>query len=999
MLKKIVPIFIILAITVFLLYLLLFKKEQVCTKPIAFTEIKSYWVDSLVKNMSIEQKIGNLLIFDVGKINSGKLDAIKHIIGKYHIGGIVYETDSIQSYINMLDTFQSCMNIPLFICSKNKTAYPGNFNDIIKFPGKDALKSITGKELMQEYAHTVVSVNSVLRTNICFVPQFLINNKKNISLFNDKNIIASFCNSEIYNAKNDSGIFRNITKTFSTLTENVIPSVFLKKDIKLDTSNHTNLFLSNYLTEKLDYKGLIISNDVSDIENISLSSTDIVLAKNNIPAVIENIKRQIVQNKLSIDNLNKKVRKILLAKSWAGLENYKTIKPVSAKQKINTIYNTGLSRKLYGASITIVKNEAGYIPVTNTNTGFFIYNFNNDNNNFSNILKYYVKYDNKTLGFDSAYIQKMIFYPEYSNYIIVLNNITIDTFALDYLNKAVKWQKNKSNIIIVNFNNPSVPKYLSDCPVIIQCYGNSKTEEELAAQAIFGGIAVKGKFPEEYRTAQYKYTETKKTRIGYTVPEEFGLSSMIMSNIDTVISDALRQHAFPGCQVFIAKEGKVIFSKSYGYHTYNNRIKVKWDDIYDIASITKVAGTTLAVMKMTDQGKIDLDKKIEEYFKNTEIEYTKIKPDTIINIDTINIYKFKNLDKFIENKDTLHISDSVIVVYDTLFFRVTPKVNIFKRTVGEMLQHKSGLPPSMPILRYLLYKEDTNIVLPDTFIVDKDSSVVFDSLPSRKDTLSYLFNKYFTTKFLRDTSEIQIAKNMFLRKDYQDTLWIDTKQIRVYSKSAFMYSDVNAIMVQQVIDTINDCGIDKYLSKHFYKPMGLRTIGFLPLENFHRQRIIPTEDDKYWRQQLVHGYVHDPSAALIGGVAGNAGLFSNAHDLGIIFQMLLDGGKYGGKQYLYKETINKFTDFQPDTYRGLGFDKALEKNIIAYDAPPESFGHTGFTGCCVWADPKEKLVFVFLSNRIYPSVKNWKINSLEIRQRVHQIVYDAIVAKKPKFKQ
>ena len=172
--------------------------------------------------------------------------------------------------------------------------------------------------------------------------------------------------------------------------------------------------------------------------------------------------------------------------------------------------------------------------------------------------------------------------------------------------------------------------------------------------------------------------------------------------------------------------------------------------------------------------------------------------------------------------------------------------------------------------------------------------------------------------------------------------------------------------------------------------MGCRTIGYLPLRHFKRNKIAPTENDKYWRGQVLQGYVHDPSAALMGGVAGNAGLFTNATDLGIIFQMLLNGGVYGGKRYLSSKTIRTFTDYQPETARGIGFDKGTKKNIIAPSASPNSFGHTGFTGTCIWVDPDNELVFVFLSNRVHPSAKNWQINTLKIRQKVHQTIYDAI---------
>lgn len=974
-------------------YLIFSKKKIVNAEHAPFTDIQSGWVDSLIEHMSIEQKIGNLLIYDIGKLDSNKLELLDYLISKYHIGSVAFETDSVCNYVEIINKYQSTTGIPLFICSSNKTSFPNYFKDIVPFPNKNALQAITTDSLIDNYINTVAKTNKALNINFNILPSYL-SNEKYINTFKDKNIIAGFTNNNIYNFENDTSIYGNIDKQYKELINKGISAIYLNKDIKLDTLNNENYFLSNYLTDELGHKGLIITNIKKNIQstvnNLKYSSTDMLLVNKKLRAIIDNLKNQIATNELPIEELNKRVKKILLAKSWTGAESFKKLDADTIKQELNSVYLKGFSRRMFEASLTIVRNQKNILPVKNISSKYFVYSFGERTPHFRTFIKYYVDYKTRHLEFDSAAVQKTYFHQEYSNYIITLNNIARDTFALNYLNKIIKWQTNKSNIIIVNFGNPKICEYLPDCPVIIQVYGNSKTEQELACQLVFGGVKASGKLPESININNYKHTKTNKVRLGYTIPEEFGFNSDSILKIDSIINDALSRRAFPGCQVFIAKKGKVIFNRSYGYHTYDRKIRVKWNDLYDIASITKVAGTTLAAMKMLDQGKLRLSDKLEEYFKNTEIEYTKVKPDTMVRIDTINIKTYRNAKRFIEEKDTIHINDSMVVVYDTLFFKVTPKLNIFKRCVSELLIHKSGLPPSMPILRYILYREDTNIILPDTFIVDIDSLIVFDSLPNRKDTLAYLYHKYYTNKKIGDTSRVQIARNFYLRRQFEDTLWIDTKQIRVYSKSVYMYSDVNPIILQQAIDTINEYGINKYLEKYFFRSLGLKTIGYLPLRRFKRNRITPTEHDKYWRNQVLHGHVHDPSAALLGGIAGNAGLFSNAHDLGVIFQMLLNGGTYGRRRYISNKTINKFTAFQPGSHRGLGFDKALEKNIIACDAPANSYGHTGFTGCCVWVDPKEELVYVFLSNRVHPSVKNWKINTLKIRQQVHQVVYSAI---------
>ena len=250
-------------------------------------------------------------------------------------------------------------------------------------------------------------------------------------------------------------------------------------------------------------------------------------------------------------------------------------------------------------------------------------------------------------------------------------------------------------------------------------------------------------------------------------------------------------------------------------------------------------------------------------------------------------------------------------------------------------------------------------------------------------------NRIYSNRYIKDSSEVQIAAGMFLNKRYKDTLWIDIKQIRCFSRKIYQYSDINMVLLQQTIDSINNFSIDKFVKNTFYNSLGMQTT-YMPLEYFSYGKIIPTERDNFWRRQLIHGHVHDPSAALLGGISGNAGLFSSAQDLGILFQMLLNGGTYGGRKYLQESTINVFTRTQTDSYRGLGFDKWSKRQIIARSASPNTYGHTGFTGCCVWVDPDSEIVFIFLSNRVHPSAKNWRLNSYKIRNKVHQAVYDAM---------
>jgi CubicO group peptidase (beta-lactamase class C family) len=270
-------------------------------------------------------------------------------------------------------------------------------------------------------------------------------------------------------------------------------------------------------------------------------------------------------------------------------------------------------------------------------------------------------------------------------------------------------------------------------------------------------------------------------------------------------------------------------------------------------------------------------------------------------------------------------------------------ISLKNHRLYEFYVHKSGLQANMPILQYINYR-DTVINSPKRYFSEN------------KDSLHH----------------IQVAEHFYLRDDLHDSIINSLYNMEFDTLKNYKYSDINFNILFTVIQRKINQPFDIFLKKHFYLPLGLQTMCFLPIRYFDKNRVLPTSNDKYWRKQVILGYPHDESAALFGGIAGNAGLFSNANDLAILFQMLINGGKYAGKRYLKAETIEMFTAPQKDSPRGLGFNRKQG----GY------FGHSGFTGCSVWANPVTGFVFVFLSNSIYPDVKNKKLRHYKIREKV-----------------
>ena len=451
---------------------------------------------------------------------------------------------------------------------------------------------------------------------------------------------------------------------------------------------------------------------------------------------------------------------------------------------------------------------------------------------------------------------------------------------------------------------------------MIMGYENNNYLLNLSAQMIFGGISSKGKIPV---TATQKFPlfsgihTGPPVRFKYTTPEDAGLDPQKLEAIDTLVARGIKEKAFPGCEVFLARDKKVFYYRSFGYHTYEKRRPVKRDDIYDLASVTKIAATTAATMKLVDEKKISVDANLCDYLPETE---------------------------------------------------GTNKMNV---NIREMLTHQAGMKDWIPFFLHTIHKGEYK---PGIY-----SKVKSDEFPTR------------------------VAEKLYINKTFPDTIWKGILESPVSSKHEYLYSDLDLLFMWRVIEHETKMPMNEYVQKYFYDPLGVPTMGYRPRERFPLTRIVPTEYDVKFRKQLVHGDVHDPAAAMLGGVAGHAGLFSDANDLGVMMQMFLQKGEYGGKRYIDSVTVNTFTKCQfcadpSGNRRALGFDKPetdpKKKSPVCDCVSYLSFGHQGFTGTITWADPEKQLVYVFLSNRIYPDAENEKITKMGIRSNILRIVYGAM---------
>jgi len=537
---------------------------------------------------------------------------------------------------------------------------------------------------------------------------------------------------------------------------------------------------------------------------------------------------------------------------------------------------------------TIPFKDLAYRKIASINTGVTTsYQFDNMLRNYAPVTSFNLKNLNAT---------KL---SAYTTLIVQVNPQTL--YTPETINFIQEAQKAKE-VIIAGFGNTTALQRLDafNMPVVWNPEQNSYAAN-YSAQLIFGGIAAESKLtqnisPKYLAGAGYI---TTKTRLKYSLPEEVGVSSAKLSRIDDIVHEAIRERATPSAVVLVVKDGNVIFNKAYGSHTYDGSNPTQVNDIYDLASVTKTAATTIAAMKLYEQQKLSLNATIGTYL-----------PDA----------------------------------------RHSNKNNI---PVRDVMLHQAGF---------------VNL---DFFGSLRSSDHSTDS--------SYFF-------------PVKAADNYYIRRDYyEDVMWPRMLRSPLPTRGKYVYSDISMYVMKEIIERQAKKQLDEYVLDEFYKPLGMRTAGFNPRRRFYKDQIVPTERDTYFRKTLLQGYVHDSGASMVDGVSGHAGLFASANDLAILNQMLLNGGTYGGVKYFNPETVELFTARQSNvSRRGLGFDRAEAGGGYPSSlASSSTYGHTGYTGTCVWVDPKQNLVYVFLSNRVYPSASK-KLNSMRVRPRIQDAIYTAI---------
>jgi len=899
-----------------------------------FMQVQSDWADSMLLTMTVEEKIGQLLVLKADVAQESFSDSLLVWSEAGMIGGMILSDLPVGAYLELLDLVQKSSRIALFNGTKEVAALNNQFSNTIPFPKPATISAINSDSVQLRLLDLYIQQCRALGINFCFAPsldvvdakaetynyqsyeqdaeKMLYRSARTLSKIQDSGILAigNAFNDLHYMDVSEANLQDSILQKYRNLTANGLSGLMIDNEIyKIDPFRfYPQNFLRNYLQKHLSFDGLVVADVTTDksLSDLLHAGADLFLIDSLPQNYIQEALALIEAESFSKQKLDKKVHKVLMAKTWLGIHDDQPA--VNENYAMDLMLNDDYeyyTHRLYESAMILTANPDELLPFKNIDQQYLKVVEINENP-FYDFKYYFSKYANYNSFNYTFYRDSFILEPlserhlNASTVVVLLDQIDLDAYRDRKFIRSVNELTKESKVVLINYGNPINLKHF-----------NNTTTEALAAQLLFGATEAKGYLPIALADNLPYGTQniTPVNRLKYTLPQELGIDKTSLLEIDAIVEKAIRKKAMPGCQVMLVKDGKVFYDKSFGYHTYAKKQKVRSTDIYDLASVSKVAGTTLAGMKLYENGSFKLDDRISNYLEGTK----------------------------------------------------RPRIRRVK--IRELFTHRSGLQSYMPISKYL--KERWRV----------------------KKTC----NKYYCKTQQGDYS-IPVGDDFYFNKTWVNKIETEIHNLRVRKRGRHLYSDVNFNLIKQMIENTTKLPMDDYLHQQFYGPLNLRTIGYKPLERFPKSMIVPTADDKKWRYQVLRGYVHDESAALLGGVGGNAGLFSNANDLAVLFQMIQNDGNYGGQQLLDSMTINDFTKSKYGRRRALGFETKTKKGTGSCSnlASSKTYGHKGYTGACVWVDPKSKLTFIFLTNRIHPNPRNNKLKRYMVRKKVHSVVYRAL---------
>ena len=942
------------------------------------------WVNEQLQNLSLDEKIAQLMMITVYPTqNTASKNKVLQTIKASKPGGILVMQGSPFKTASWINEFQDASTLPLLVAVDGEWGPAMRIDSTITYPYAQSLGAIRDTALIYQMGKEFGEQLHMLGIHINFAPVADINTNPANPVINfrsfgeDKQNVAEKA-WMVAKGMQDAGILpvakhfpgHGDTHSDSHKTLPLVPHSKQRLDSlesypfrylsdkgiggimtahlnvpALDPSGKTSSLskkvVTNYLKNEIGFKGFIVTDAITmkgvraesgraEAEAL-IAGNDMIEFVPDVQQAVAAVKTAIANGEISLAQIEEKCRKVLAIKRWARLHNYQPTNTSGITARLNDAHFEVTQRQLIQGSLTVLSNQNA-LPVQQLEKRKIAsVNIGGDTPSaFQQMLANYTDIDHFVLPKDASEKAWADLRVKLDNYNLIIGGIEgIHRYpsgkygTTEIQRKAVADLVRENNTILAFFGNAYALKYFENIQhakgLILAYQGNTLTRE-LAAQLIFGAFDADGKLPVsiDQRFQVNDGIAVKSNRsFSYTIPEAVGMNAQKLALIDTIAQMGIDEKAYPGCQVLVARNGKIVYHKCFGYHTYYQQIPVSKNNVYDWASLTKVTGPLPALMKLVDEKKFDLDAKLSTYW-----------PD----------------------------------------LKGTNKENI---VIRDILAHQGRLIPYIPFWINTLTADKT----PDRHIFRHEASNEFN---------------------------VRVSEHLYMNHNYYWNMMDTLYRSKLLPRKKYTYSGLAFYLFPKIIENLSETPYEQYLKDNFYKPLGATTVTYNAYQHFPLQQIVPTEVDDFFRQETLHGFVHDEGAAMMNGVSGNAGLFGTANDLAKIFQMYLQKGFYGGRRYISEATVNEFTRIQfPENgnRRGLGFDKPLINNQLksvedaypAVSASKSSFGHSGFTGTFAWADPENGVLYVFMSNRVYPTRENPKLYQLNIRTEIHQAIYNSIV--------
>lgn len=977
-------------------------QEKTANEPLILSKVSkddrcTQWVDSVMEKLTLKEKVGQLFVYTIAPLTTKQNQSLlKEAVNTHKVGGLLFSGGKVENQVELTNQAQQMAKVPLMLTFDGEWGLAMRLKETPVFPRNMILGCIRDNRLVYEYGKEMARQCRLMGVHVNFAPVADVNINPNNPVINTRSFgedpglvaekviayasgleeggVLSVCKHFPGHGDTDTDSHKSLPLlSFSRERLDSVELYPFSKAIQagmsgvmvghlqvpaLEPENGLPSSLSQNIIEgtlkgELGFKGLVFTDalamkGVAGHQPLCLKAlkagNDMVLSPPNLKAEIAAVIKAIGKGEISEEEIDRKCRKVLTYKYALGLTEKPSIQLSGLKERINTPQAYELIKRLNLAAITVLGNTRNQLPLapdTSHTTALLEVGETGAADTLARQLRRYTQLRRFQLPAHLSGAQARQLKDSLAACERIIVAVTAQRLSAyqPFFNEFTTERP-----VVYLFFTPGktmlqIEKNVRKASAVVLTHSNESYLQRQTADILFAKATADGRLSASLGKlfkAGEGATITPQTPRRF-VPQEYVPYDSFMRQIDSIALEGIQQKAYPGCQIVILKDGAVMLDKAYGTHSGEGSSAVQPTDIYDLASLSKTTGTLLALMKLYDKGLFNLSDKLSAYLP---------------------------------------------------FLRGSNKQNI---TIREVLYHQSGLPSGIALYPEAIDKESYTGRL---FSGRKDARHTVRLGASFWGNPNFAFKKEYVSSTPQEGYSLQIADHLWLSPTFQKEM--ERKIVEAPMKSrTYRYSDVGFILLRLLAEQLAQMPMDVYLQREFYEPMGLSRTGYLPLTRFPKSAIVPSAVDRFLRKTTLRGFVHDETAAFQGGVSGNAGLFSNAREVAQIYQMLLNQGELNGKRYLSKETCQLFTtEVSHISRRGLGFDKPDTRNPSKSPccacAPADVYGHIGFTGTCAWVDPVNRLVYVFLSNRIYPDPTNLKLQQLNIREQIQEVIYQAI---------